>query len=90
MLKRLFYLLLLFFNISAVNGQQYAALQEIVNPILPISVNELPDRLLFQNTQNKSVISEFMLPKRGLGGLLLFSPGGKLCVSSGGDKRTRI
>jgi len=90
MLKRLFYLLLLFFNISAVNGQQYAALQEIVNPILPISVNELPDRLLFQNTQNKSIIGEFTLPKRGLGGLLLFSPDGKLCVSSGGDNRTTI
>lgn len=90
MLKRLFYLFLLFFNISVVNGQQSAALQEVINPVFPISVNELPDRLLFQNTHNKVIISEFTLPKRGLGGLLLFSPDGKFCVSSGGDSRTTI
>ncbi|MFC6100715.1 BamA/TamA family outer membrane protein [Olivibacter domesticus] len=90
MLKRLFYLFLFFFNILVVNGQQSAALQEVINPIFPISVNELPDRLLFQNTHNKVIISEFTLPKRGLGGLLLFSPDGKFCISSGNDSRTTV
>lgn len=90
MLKRLFYILFIFFNISLVKAQKSDALQEVINPVFSISVNELPDRLLFQDVQTKRIINEFKLPNRGLGGLLLFSPDGKLCISSGGDNQTTI
>ncbi|MEH6308444.1 BamA/TamA family outer membrane protein [Olivibacter sp. CPCC 100613] len=77
-------------GIFRVHAQQAITLQERINPVLPLSVNELPDRILFQQTNNQYVVHEFALPGRGVGGLMTFSPDGQFFVVSGDDRLTTV
>lgn len=89
-IKRIFCCLLLLMSVFVAYGQKVTILKERANPLLELSVSELPDRILFTDLRSKVTIKEFTLPGRGLGGLMMFSSDGQFCVVSGADGQTTV
>uniref|UniRef100_F4C746 Surface antigen (D15) n=1 Tax=Sphingobacterium sp. (strain 21) TaxID=743722 RepID=F4C746_SPHS2 len=89
-IKQIACFLLALISVFTVHGQKAITLQEHVNPTLSLSVSELPDRILFQDMRTKAIVNELLVPGRGVGGLLTFSPDGQFLVASGNDGQTTI